>query len=106
MSTLVKGKAIDEETRCVHYLSPEDVIAIKFKCCKEYYPCYYCHQETAGHPSAVCSKPEFETKAILCGVCKQEMTITEYKSSNYKCPFCKTAFNTKCSNHDHLYFEQ
>lgn len=101
----VKGKTVDEQTRCTHYHSPLDVIAIKFKCCGTYYPCFYCHEETAGHKAEVWSKKEFETKAILCGVCQQEMTINQYQHSNYQCPGCSTSFNPKCSNHYHLYFE-
>ena len=106
MQAEVKGKVLDDETRCVHYHSSLDIIAIKFKCCDTYYPCFYCHEEIAGHPHQVWKKEELEQKAILCGNCKQELTIAEYKSSLYHCPFCNTAFNPKCGNHDHLYFEQ
>lgn len=102
----VKGKVLDDETRCVHYHSPLDIIAIKFKCCKTYYPCFYCHEETAGHQHELWNKEEFEQKAVLCGNCKQELTIAAYKNCNYHCPFCNAAFNPKCSNHDHLYFGQ
>ncbi|MEO6733096.1 MAG: CHY zinc finger protein [Ferruginibacter sp.] len=101
---IVKGKQVDDQTRCVHYHSELDVIAIKFKCCGQYYPCYYCHQEEAGHAAIVWEKPEFNNKAILCGVCWQEMSITEYKACDAQCPFCNAGFNPKCVNHDHLYF--
>jgi len=103
---IVKGRLVDDQTRCVHYHNPLDVIAIKFKCCDEYYPCYYCHQEEAGHAAEVWEKTSFGTKAILCGACLKEMTIAAYKHCNYECPFCKASFNPKCINHDHLYFEQ
>lgn len=106
MHIVVKGKIVDEQTRCTHYHSQLDVIAVKFKCCDNYYSCYYCHEEEAEHKAEVWNKDEFETPAILCGVCKQEMTINQYKYCNYQCPFCNTSFNPKCSNHDHLYFEQ
>lgn len=36
----VYGSLIDTETRCRHYFTEEDIIAIKFKCCNKYYPCY------------------------------------------------------------------
>ncbi|MBP6688124.1 MAG: hypothetical protein KA160_09725 [Lacibacter sp.] len=101
----VKGKPVDDQTRCTHYHSPLDIIAIKFKCCDTYYPCFFCHEETAGHSTEVWSKKEFDAKAILCGVCKHEMTINKYKNSNYQCPNCRSSFNPKCNNHDHLYFE-
>ena len=103
---IVKGKLVDDHTRCVHYQSPLDIIAIKFNCCNDYYPCYYCHQEGADHPASVWEKTAFNTNAILCGSCLKEMTIQAYKESDDECPFCKAPFNPKCVNHDHLYFEQ
>lgn len=103
--TVIKGKVIDEYTRCIHYHSPPDVIAIKFKCCGQYYPCYNCHKEEADHEHEVWNKSEFDEKAVLCGVCKNEMTIQAYLASNDHCPYCNAAFNPNCSKHYHLYFE-
>jgi len=105
LAPIVKGKFIDEYTRCVHYHTPLDVIAIKFKCCNEYYPCYECHEEVAEHKSEVWRKNEFDKKAILCGTCNSELTIHEYLASNNRCPHCSSAFNPNCSKHYHLYFE-
>ena len=105
LAQVVKGKPIDEYTRCVHYQTPLDVIAIKFKCCNEYYPCYECHEEVAGHKSEVWKSIEFDTKAILCGICNHELTIHEYLASSNRCPHCHSAFNPNCSKHYHLYFE-
>jgi len=101
----VKGKLVDDQTRCEHYHSPLDIIAIKFKCCEEYYPCYKCHEECADHEAEVWKREEWDTKAILCGVCKEELTINEYMSSGNYCPRCQSAFNPGCSKHYHLYFE-
>jgi uncharacterized CHY-type Zn-finger protein len=101
----VKGKIVDEQTRCVHYHSPLDVIAIKFKCCGDYYPCHDCHSETAGHDAVRWNKEEWNTKAILCGVCKEELTINQYFQSNNQCPNCGAPFNPCCRDHYHLYFE-
>lgn len=103
---IIKGKPIDEQTRCVHYHSPLDIIAIKFKCCNEYYPCYYCHQEENDHPVQVWNKNEHTTKAIICGICKHEMTIEQYLTADNKCPLCNSKFNANCSNHYHFYFEK
>jgi uncharacterized CHY-type Zn-finger protein len=102
---IVKGLVIDEFTRCVHYHSELDVIAIKFNCCGDFYPCYECHQETAGHEATVWEREAWNEKAILCGRCKNLMTIHEYIGCGYQCPSCKVNFNPKCSNHNHLYFE-
>ena len=102
---IVKGKTVDSHTRCVHYHSPVDVIAIKFKCCEQYYPCFYCYEEEAGHAPGVWQKNEFHTKAILCGMCYNELTIQQYLHCNNQCPFCGASFNPRCNRHYHLYFE-
>jgi uncharacterized CHY-type Zn-finger protein len=101
----IYGKPVDQQTRCVHWHSQLDVIAIKFKCCEEYYPCYSCHEETTDHQPEVWPQSEFDTKAILCGVCGTELSIKDYMASDNTCPKCKAAFNPGCSKHYHLYFE-
>lgn len=101
----VYGKSVDNQTRCVHWHSQLDVIAIKFKCCDKYYPCFSCHEEEADHAHDVWPKSAFDQKAILCGVCGNELTINEYIESDNTCPHCEASFNPGCSNHYHLYFE-
>ncbi|MBX2898952.1 MAG: chromophore lyase [Cyclobacteriaceae bacterium] len=101
----VYGNAIDNQTRCVHWHSPVDVVAIKFKCCQKYYPCYACHAEEAGHVATVWTKNEFDQKAVLCGACAYELTINEYLQCRNSCPHCATPFNPGCSNHYPLYFQ-
>lgn len=102
---IVKGNTTDDQTRCIHYHSQLDIIAIKFKCCETYYPCFYCHKSEAGHPAEKWKDEDFNREAILCGVCKTELTIRQYLESNYNCPSCHSAFNPGCHNHNHLYFE-
>ena len=102
----VKGTLVDSETRCTHYHSKLDIIAIKFKCCNDYYPCFQCHEESVTHQPLVWQREEWDTKAILCGACKQELTINEYFNSNNHCAYCHAAFNPNCSRHYHLYFEK
>lgn len=101
----VKGLLVDDHTRCNHYKSGLDIIAIKFKCCLQYYACIHCHEEMATHSKLLWSQAEWNTKAILCGNCKHEMSINEYLNGNYKCLKCNADFNPKCSNHNHLYFD-
>ncbi|EKB49973.1 hypothetical protein B879_01398 [Cecembia lonarensis LW9] len=101
----VFGKSVDHQTRCVHWHSALDVIAIKFKCCDKYYPCFSCHEEEADHEHQVWPKSEFNQKAILCGVCGHELSIQEYMDADNTCPKCEASFNPGCSNHYHLYFE-
>ncbi|WP_240948495.1 CHY zinc finger protein [Bacillus sp. RO1] len=106
MTVQVLGKTVDDHTRCVHYHSDKDIIAIKFHCCGEYYPCYQCHEEHADHPISIWPKEKFHTKAVVCGDCKFEMTIHEYLNSHSICPKCSSLFNSGCENHHHLYFEK
>ncbi|MGH8278914.1 MAG: CHY zinc finger protein [Gammaproteobacteria bacterium] len=100
----MRGALVDAQTRCVHYASALDVVAIRFACCGVYYPCYRCHAEYAGHPAKVWPASQFNTRAVLCGVCRHELTIAEYLAS-HACPHCGAAFNPNCRLHAHHYFE-
>ena len=98
------GTNVNERTQCVHYHSERDIIAIKFKCCGEFYACIECHQEMADHAPIVWPKEEFAAQAILCGNCKSTLSIAEYLGCGNTCPACQVAFNPGCANHYHLYF--
>lgn len=99
----IYGSTVDNEGRCTHYPTPLDIIAIKFKCCGKYYPCYKCHNEHESHAIKRWDSSEFNEKAILCGVCRHEMTINEYMMIE-ACPKCDGHFNNRCKYHYHLYF--
>jgi uncharacterized CHY-type Zn-finger protein len=101
----VRGTDVDGETRCKHYHSEVDIIAIKFPCCQTYYPCHLCHEENAGHPVQVWKYEQFDCKAVLCGRCGHELTIREYMQCDSVCPQCGAEFNPGCRHHYHLYFE-
>ena len=100
---VVKG-AIDRETRCQHYHTKKDRIAIKFYCCNMYYPCYECHEAFGCGKSTVWPRELFHKKAILCGACGTQLTITQYLMCNDECPDCQASFNPGCSQHTSLYF--
>ena len=98
---------IDDQTRCKHWNSPLDVIAIKMPCCGKYFSCFECHRESTDHTAKVWRKSQFASElAILCGSCKIELTVEQYLDSGSSCPRCQAAFNPRCSAHYHLYFEQ
>ena len=101
----VYGVEVDEQTRCRHWHSEVDIIALKFGCCERYYPCYECHQETADHPPKPWPRSRFDEPAVLCGACGHELTVNEYKNCDSKCPNCQASFNPGCQLHYHLYFE-
>ncbi|OYD07135.1 CHY zinc finger protein [Paludifilum halophilum] len=103
--TEVRGVGMDRKTRCYHYHGAHDVIALKFKCCGIYYPCYKCHQACADHSVEVWPKSAFHEKAVLCGQCGTELTIAQYLNSGSQCPACRVDFNPGCRNHSPLYFE-
>ncbi|MBL7874137.1 MAG: chromophore lyase [Cyclobacteriaceae bacterium] len=101
---LVKGKVIDNQTRCSHYHTELDIIAIKFKCCDTYYPCYSCHAESTDHKPLTWDSVEWNKKAILCGACGLELSVQEYMDSNNTCTRCQSSFNPNCKKHYDLYF--
>ncbi|MEO6587841.1 MAG: CHY zinc finger protein [Pyrinomonadaceae bacterium] len=102
---MVEGNNVDSQTRCAHYHKEIDIIAIKFKCCGEWFPCFECHSENTDHEPQVWSKNELDEKAILCGNCGYQLAIEEYLNCDSICPKCESSFNPGCANHYHLYFE-
>ncbi len=101
----VRGVGLDAETRCVHYRSAVDIVAIKVRCCGVYYACKDCHVALAGHAIAVWPRGEWEQRAVLCGACGAELTIWEYLQGESRCPGCGAGFNPGCRAHWHFYFE-
>jgi uncharacterized CHY-type Zn-finger protein len=101
----VFGLDLDPQTRCAHWRSPLDVIAIKLRCCGAYYACRACHDALADHAAEVWPRAEWDQPAILCGACGEELSIRQYMDCQNRCPACGTAFNPGCRLHYHLYFE-
>ena len=100
----VLGPVVDDMTRCVHYRTDVDIVAIRFACCGEYYPCHLCHAETADHPPVQWPLGARDREAVLCGACGSELTIAAYLDAS-ACPECGARFNERCGLHTHLYFE-
>ncbi len=100
----ITGISIDPQTRCSHYNTDLDIIAIKFKCCGRWFPCYECHQRCAGHSVETWPDVEWNEAAILCGACGHKQTIIDYLNGNSTCPACGAKFNPGCAKHSHLYF--
>jgi uncharacterized CHY-type Zn-finger protein len=102
----VHGVGVDAETRCAHYRSARDIIAIKMRCCGIYHACRECHDELADHAPAVWPRAEWDQIAVLCGACGWEMSVRDYLACESRCPACRAPFNPGCKNHHHLYFER
>jgi len=100
----VRGVRVDRHTRCAHYHSELDIIAIKMMCCGTYYACKDCHEALAGHPIEVWPVEMWDEKAVLCGKCGLELSIAAYMLSRNKCPSCSANFNPGCRDHYHFYF--
>jgi len=101
----VRGLDLDPETRCAHWRSALDIIAIKMRCCGGYYACRDCHDALADHPATVWPRAEWNESAVLCGACGTEISIEAYLACDNRCPTCAAAFNPGCKLHRHLYFE-
>lgn len=102
-SPRVFGKTVDAHTRCEHYSTELDIIAIRFFCCDRYYPCHLCHLECADHPAQQWPRGQRKRRAILCGMCWTELTVEKYRSVS-GCPNCSAMFNPGCRAHSSYYF--
>ncbi|KAA0021258.1 CHY zinc finger protein [Antrihabitans cavernicola] len=100
----VFGPVVDGQTRCVHYRTELDIVAIQFACCKKFYPCYQCHDECEAHPREVWPSNWFDEEAILCGACSTRISIATYLNVS-TCPHCGAVFNPGCKLHSELYFD-
>lgn len=101
----VRGVDVDPETRCAHYDTERDVIALRFGCCGEYYPCFECHDAVTAHEAEPWPRDRFDESAVLCGACGAELTVGGYRECGYACPECGAAFDPGCADHEDRYFE-
>jgi uncharacterized CHY-type Zn-finger protein len=101
----VHGVDLDPQTRCRHYHGRADIVAIKMKCCGEYFACKDCHAALADHPIEPWPTSEWNEQAILCGACGARLTIDQYMNGESRCPACHELFNPGCRKHYHYYFQ-
>ncbi len=101
----VQGATVDDETRCEHHDSERDVVAFRFRCCGDWYPCRACHDGFTEHPAETWGPGDLGEHAVLCGACRSTMTIDTYLACGHVCPFCGTGFNPGCQQHWERYFE-
>ena len=100
----VRGVDLDGETRCAHYGTERDVVALKLGCCGTYYACIRCHEELADHDAEPWPIERRDEPAVLCGICGETFAGQEYMGVD-SCPDCGAAFNPGCADHYPLYFE-
>ena len=101
----LRGVAVDGETRCHHYNTRQDVVAIRFPCCDTYYPCHACHDDCTTHDAERWPPDRFDEPAVLCGSCRETLTVAEYLDCDDACPDCGAAFNSGCADHTDRYFD-
>ena len=102
---LLRGRAIDAQSRCTHWHGPTDIVAFRLACCDGWWPCIDCHAETAGHDAKPWPADRHGEPAVLCGACGHTMTPVAYVACASHCPACHAAFNPKCKPHWPQYFE-
>lgn len=98
------GVAVDSATRCDHYDSDLDVVAIRFACCDCFYPCFRCHEALTDHDAERISPDRFDRPAVRCGVCGATLSVDAYLDCDDSCPDCGAAFNPGCRRHRDRYF--
>jgi len=131
----LRGVGVDPETRCAHWDSAVDVIALRFGCCETYYPCDACHDAATDHAAEPWPRARFDEPAVLCGACGATLSAREYLDGDSEtqraassratpgdsegrtpsgnratpgddaCPRCGAAFNPGCRRHRDRYFE-
>ncbi|WP_200530764.1 CHY zinc finger protein [Halorubrum sp. LN27] len=130
----LRGVAVDPETRCAHWDSAVDVVALRFGCCEAYYPCDACHDAATDHAAEPWPRDRFDEPAVLCGACGATLSAREYLDGDSEgrspsssrtqsddseaqratgsraqpddaCPRCDAAFNPGCRAHRDRYFE-
>ena len=106
MRPTVHGLELDAQTRCAHWRSPLDIVAIRMWCCGAYYACRQCHDALADHPAQLWPPQAWDRPAVLCGACGGELSVRAYFACGHRCPRCAAPFNPGCDAHRHLYFAQ
>ncbi|MBB6647024.1 CHY zinc finger protein [Halobellus ruber] len=101
----LRGVAVGSETRCAHWNSELDVVALRFGCCEAFAPCHACHAETADHDPEPWPQDRFDDPAVLCGVCRTTLSARTYLDGTDACPRCGAEFNPGCRRHRDRYFE-
>jgi uncharacterized CHY-type Zn-finger protein len=101
----IHGIELDAQTRCAHWHSLLDIVAIRMKCCDLFYACKDCHDALAGHALQPWPQSEWDEVTIRCGACRHLMTTRDYLDGANACPSCRAAFNPDCRHHHHFYFD-
>ena len=95
------------QSRCAHWHSDLDVLALQSPCCSKFYACATCHDALEDHPLQPWpADTKLSTKVLLCGVCEATFSAGQYLSGDKFCPdpACAAPFNPGCRKHWHVHF--
>lgn len=90
------------ESRCSHWHSELDVLAIQAPCCQKFYACASCHDACEDHSLEPWpSSTSVEHNALLCGVCRHSYSIRAYINGPEppRCQACGVDMNPGCKLH-------
>ncbi len=104
MRPAVHGLDLDSQTRCAHWRSALDIVAIRMKCCGLYYACKDCHEALADHAIQAWPEAQWDENVVLCGACGSDLSIRAYLACENRCPACSASFNPGCRHHHPFYF--
>ena len=100
----LRGVRVDAQTRCAHYDTDLDVVALRFPCCGVYYPCFRCHADVCDHRPERVPSDAFDDPTVLCGACGEALSARAYLDCGDSCPNCEASFNPGCRRHRDRYF--
>ncbi|KRL43329.1 CHY zinc finger protein [Lacticaseibacillus manihotivorans] len=96
----IYGQQLDVASRCRHYHSDLDVVALWCGQCQKFWACYEFHDAMGDHEFVPLPKAQ---ALVLCGACRCMMTYSQYQSG--ACPNCWYPFNPRCELHTDHYFQ-
>ncbi|WP_192496797.1 CHY zinc finger protein [Pseudoclavibacter sp. CFCC 14310] len=103
----VRGVDLDPASRCAHWHTELDIVALRFACCDTYWACTECHAQLADH-AALPWPVDRAQPAVRCGGCGSQFNASAYLTTMETiepcCPVCGAAFNPRCSRHHDIYF--
>eukprot|EP00939_MAST-03C_sp_MAST-3C-sp1_P005473 g5473.t1 len=101
------GVGTYKETRCTHWHSALDRVAIQASCCLKFYACVQCHDACESHRwKPWKASTSLQHHALLCGACGNTFSFVSYFSSPDKCSTCSASFNPNCKRHWDVYFSR
>lgn len=102
----VRGVDVDPQGRCTHWHDASDIVATAFPCCPGWWACRDCHDAMQDHAARVWPTDRFHELVVLCGGCRSRLSVTYHlRLSGEACPHCGRAWNPRCREHAHRYFD-